>query len=151
MRYTLSTPCSTDPTTLLPIADDQASINVRSCSELTPTGGFCTLHSSDPLSTKDSLQPPKQERTIQCPVLSACFFLIYLHCCRVVMYQTSQARHICDMHDAHTGWWKFMAVGGAHSLTGSLGMGWEMSVGSSHKLMLPLLMCTCSRINQSPR
>ncbi len=32
----------------------------------------------------------------------------------------------------------------AHVFTGSFGIGWLRSAGSSHKLMLPLLMCTCT-------
>ena len=32
----------------------------------------------------------------------------------------------------------------AHDLTGSFGMGWLKSAGSSQRLMLPLLMCTCT-------
>ena len=37
----------------------------------------------------------------------------------------------------------------AHDLTGSFGMGWLRSAGSSHRLMLPLLKCTCTRIGNA--
>ena len=41
-----------------------------------------TLHSSEPLRTNDSLQPPKHDLTIQWPVLSGCLFRTYLQAMR---------------------------------------------------------------------